>query len=718
MSYRIDEKKIELFLTLFKGRNDIYAKRWEKGSRTGYMPAYQVDWSDYNKHKASGGTFGNYDKKEFLPFSNDAVIEHLTGRLAVGIYPLLEDNTSYFIAADFDKSNWAEECRNLYKVCIDNEIPAYIERSRSGSGGHIWIFFENRYPAKNSRQIMFELLRIANIISTFEKEPSFDRLFPNQDYHSGKGIGNLIALPLNGKSLQDNNTCFLNPENFEPYEDQWKFLKSIKKISTDKLNEIFGKFFGDIPVLELLSNIEDKKTPELEITIQNQVYLKRNQLNRKLTIFLRDNLNFLNSDYLVKKNLGKSVYKTEKYFKLIEEERSQILIPRGFVSTLVNFCRKENIPFNIKDNRKKLQEINIKADIDLFLHQELAIESTDKKDFGVIVAPPGSGKTIIGLEIIKRKKQPALIIVHRKQLFDQWIERIQSFLKLPKNKIGRIGNNQFKLGNEITIAMIQSLSKTDNVDEIANSFGTIIIDECHHIPAKTFRETIVHFNAWYLYGLTATPKRKNNDEKLIFIYIGDIIAKIDQEQLTDKGSKKIEVNIKETNLYVPFDYKVDHYETISQILVHDTQRNQMIIEDIESQIERCNSILVLTERKAHVNILNLYLKDRFETITITGDDSESARQSKIEQIKAGHYKIVLSTGQFFGEGIDVSNLECLFLVYPFAFEGKLIQYIGRIQHSEKPPIIFDYRDKKIDYFEKLFKQRNRYYKKLHKSQEG
>ncbi len=226
-----------------------------------------------------------------MPFSTDAVIEHLTGRLAVGIYPLLEDNSSYFIAADFDKSNWAEECRNLYKVCIDNEIPAYIERSRSGSGGHIWIFFENRYPSKNSRQIMFELLRIANIISTFEKEPSFDRLFPNQDYHSGKGIGNLIALPLNGKSLQDNNTCFLNPENFKPYKDQWKFLKSIKKISTDKLNEIFGKFFGDIPVLELLSNIEDKKTPELEITIQNQVYLKRNQLNRKLTIFLRDNHN-------------------------------------------------------------------------------------------------------------------------------------------------------------------------------------------------------------------------------------------------------------------------------------------------------------------------------------------------------------------------------------------------------------------------------------------
>jgi superfamily II DNA or RNA helicase len=179
-----------------------------------------------------------------------------------------------------------------------------------------------------------------------------------------------------------------------------------------------------------------------------------------------------------------------------------------------------------------------------------------------------------------------------------------------------------------------------------------------------------------------------------------------------KKNIRSEINIIETDLYAPFDYKVDQYETISRILVHDTQRNSLILRDIEENANRFKTILVLTERKAHVDILNLYLKDKYETITIHGEDSESSRKSKIDQIKQGHFKIVISTGQYFGEGIDISNLECLFIVYPFAFEGKLIQYIGRIQRSEKQPVIFDYRDIKIDYFEKMFKQRKRYYNKL------
>jgi len=244
------------------------------------------------------------------------------------------------------------------------------------------------------------------------------------------------------------------------------------------------------------------------------------------------------------------------------------------------------------------------------------------------------------------------------------------------------------------------------------------VDECHHIPAKSFRDAIVNFNSFYLYGLTATPKRKNNDEKLIYVYIGNILYNADQIEQFRQKQTNIEINIRETNLYVPFDYKIDKYETISRILIHDTHRNSLIINDIEKNINRFGRFLILTERKAHIEILNLYLKDKFETITIHGDDSESNRKSKMEQLKQGHFKIVISTGQYFGEGIDLNNLECLVIAYPFAFEGKLIQYIGRIQHSDNPPVIFDYRDSKIDYFEKMFKQRNRYYKKLSKQIEA
>ena len=215
---------ITIFKSLFRGRQDVYAVRWDKKGKSGYMPAYKVDWSDYNKHKARGGSFKDYEKKEYNAFGDDAIINHFSGKETVGIYPLLEDNTSYFIAADFDEANWQETIKKLHSTCLAFNIPAYIERSRSGNGGHLWIFFEENIPAEQSRKIMFELLRESGIVSPFEKEPSFDRLFPNQDFHSGKALGNLIALPLNGKALQNGNSVFLDPGTFEPYENQLEFL--------------------------------------------------------------------------------------------------------------------------------------------------------------------------------------------------------------------------------------------------------------------------------------------------------------------------------------------------------------------------------------------------------------------------------------------------------------------------------------------------------------
>ena len=712
MPYNLQQDKIDLFASLFKGRNDIYAVRWEKNEHSDYMPAYNVDWSDYKQHKAKGGTFKDYPKKELLPFDKRAIKDHLEGKKTIGIYPLLEDNTSYFIAVDFDKEKWKNTILKLQHCCSEYGIPSYIERSRSGNGGHLWMFFEEPVPAEQSRKIMFELLRIAGIVSHFEKEPSFDRLFPNQNFHSGKGFGNLIALPLHGESVKSHNSVFLEPQSMEPYSDQWDFLENIEKISNQRFKEIYENIFEEKPQDKIFSSHKTGEPIELELFIKNQIFLKKYQLSRGLVAFIREKLNFFNSDYLIKKNIGKSTYKTEKYFNLIEESDEEIMIPRGFVMDLISFCKKKVIPFKIIDQRVKQDEVNFPNDIELKSIQETAIESTRDKDFGVIVSPPGSGKTIIGLKIIAEKGQPALIIVHRQQLFDQWIERIQSFLKIPKKEIGQIGKQKFKPGKSITVAMIQTLSKSSRINEIADKFGTIIIDECHHVPAKTFRETITKFNSYYLYGLTATPKRKNNDQKLIFVYIGNILYKVEQHEDLKEKSVKPEINIKETNLYAPFDYRIDNYETISRILIYDTQRNNLILNDIQENISRFNTILVLTERKAHVEILNLYLKDHFETITIHGEDSERSKNNKIAQIKHGHFRIVISTGQYFGEGMDLDKLDCLFIVYPFAFEGKLVQYIGRIQRSKSPPVIFDYRDKKIDHFEKMFKQRNRYYKKL------
>ncbi len=328
------------------------------------------------------------------------------------------------------------------------------------------------------------------------------------------------------------------------------------------------------------------------------------------------------------------------------------------------------------------------------------------------MAPPGSGKTIIGLGIIANKKQPALIIVHRKQLFDQWVERIQSFLGIAEPFIGKIAPGKFKIGSHITVAMIQSLPGCDSSGDVFNSFGIIIIDECHHVPAKTFREIIQSFNSYYLYGLTATPVRKNNDEKLIFIHIGEVIHETKLMSDYDAASRKLAVVIRETSLLIPFDYKTDKPETLYQILIHDTERNRLIIDDIVTEANTGKKVLVLTERKAHIDVLYQYLKNKFEVITVSGDDSASSKKLKFQQINDGHFQVLIATGQLLGEGADFNNLECLVLAYPFAFEGKLIQYIGRVQRNEITPIIYDYRDAHIDYLEKQFKQRNRYYRSL------
>jgi superfamily II DNA or RNA helicase len=708
-------KELTIFKSLFKGREDIYATRWEKGNKSGYAPAYTFDPYNFKMHRMKGGTFQNYTNKQYQQFTDDQLIKHLQGEQLIGIYPLLEDNTSWFIAVDFDKGSWEEECKAFIKICESKNIPAYLERSRSGKGGHVWVFFERNYPAFKSRAIFRSLLEESGVFSMFDKSSSFDRLFPNQDYHSGKGFGNLIALPLNKASLENGNNCFINSETLLPIEDQWTFLKAIRKIKIVEFENLYNSLNAHhhnfIDRNETTTSINGK----LKLKLNNALHVSREGLTIPLINFIKEECNFASSEFIIKKKLGKNTWDTDRYFKLIEETPNEIIIPRGAAGKVLRFCKENKTEYDFVDARIKKETILFNSNIQLKEQQLTVKEAAAKKDFGVIVAPPGSGKTIIGLSIIAEKQQPAIIIVHRKQLAIQWIERIESFLGIPKKDIGVIGQGKTTIGKQITVAMIQSLDKlvqSTEADKYERAFGTIIMDECHHVPADTFRNTISKIHSFYLYGLTATPFRKYNDGKLIFTYLGEIIAEI-KPKVTESTSVK--VTIRDTALSIPYNSKTDKFETLSKILVHDSARNKQILDDVITELSKGKKIVIVTERKDHIETLNQYLKQKYETVTLSGDDSESSKSLKWKMLNDGNFQALITTGQYFGEGSDIQNMECLFLVYPFSFEGKLIQYIGRVQRSEITPSIYDYRDSKIDYLEKLFQKRNAYYKKINQS---
>jgi hypothetical protein len=292
-------QKIKLYRSLFRGRDDVFARRWDKTG--GYFPDYTFDWNEFNAHKAAGGTIKDFKNKQLTPLTDSIIHKHLLGQITVGIYPILEDNTSYFLAADFDGNNWLNDCLSYHQEMGRIGLTSYIERSRSGNGGHVWIFFENAYPCHKSRTIGLEVARKALDLSPFDKEASFDQLFPNQDAIGKGGFGNLIALPFQGESVKNDNTIFINPVTAELYEDQFLVLKGIKHHSDSELDVAYNLVING-------SSREDSsvKSKKLKINVGQNITLQKAQLSGSLVGFLKEQLNFLNTEYLTKKRLGMS----------------------------------------------------------------------------------------------------------------------------------------------------------------------------------------------------------------------------------------------------------------------------------------------------------------------------------------------------------------------------------------------------------------------------
>ncbi len=449
----------------------------------------------------------------------------------------------------------------------------------------------------------------------------------------------------------------------------------------------------------------------LHITLDNKLHLPKEEVGIELWRFIQQQLTISNNQYTLLKKLGKSTWNTPPEFLMYELVNAEYILPRGFTGDLLRYVQKVGIDHKLIDKRTKHPELDYNSTIDLREYQSNALSVIAKYHFGVIVSPPGSGKTVIGIEMIARLKQPALILVHRKELMDQWVERIESFLGIPKKEIGIVGSGKKKWGEKVTVATIQTLhAMLADLPSLVKNIGLVIVDECHHIPANTFGKVIEAFDSYYMYGLTATPFRKNKDEKLIFYRIGQIICTINPNSGTDfKMGKRPKLTIRETDLYIPFNHNEHLLENVNRVLIFDSHRNMQIVKDVLAEVKNNHSIIILTERKDHVEVLNMYLSEKCKTITMTGDDPKTTRQKKLVQIRKGKFEVLIATGQLMGEGVDISNLNCLFLVYPFSFEGKLVQYIGRIQRTTKEQVLYDYHDHRIEFLSKQFKKRYSYY---------
>ena len=759
------KEKIGIFRNLFKGREDVFAKYWisRRTGKQGYSPVCKNEWIPQICRKPCE----KCENKEYVPLDDFWIEKHLKGDIIIGIYPIQLDDRVNFLAFDFDKGNWLEDSINLSKFCQSIDLPAYLERSKSGNGAHLWIFFSQPISAAKVREFGFMLLKkagsiaigaidslndsdginkisnidttandyaidISNTVNIKKDNSGFDRIFPNQDFLHDGGLGNLIALPLQYQARQKGNTLFLDPNNScTPYINQWDLLSNIKRIREIDIDLFIEKISEDIfsylsafpsksPAQSLIRDasqflqpfISEKKA--LKIIITNNLSIPIKDINEAFYQFLRKNLIIHNPIFYDKRAKGFSTWNTPKMIYCLNSKGSNYVIPRGFLKNIERYLFQNSIPFQIEDRSIKTSNRVFKCKIKIYNYQKKALQEILKNNTGILEAPPGYGKTIIALATLVYRKQSTLVIVHTRELLAQWIQKIGDVLGIEKSDIGIIGRGKEKIGKKITVSTYQSLVRK-NLKILVDKIGYVIVDECHRVPANTFQKVVKEFKSRYLLGLTATPFRKDKLQKLMFLYMGEIIHRIDPDKISSelKGVDSV-LEIRHTDFYPTFE-KVKKYKKIIEALIKDENRNNLIVKDIMGEYSLDKSILVLTGRKGHCLEISQRLGRKSKHSILTGNLSPKARGEILKDFKDKKIRVLIATGQLIGEGIDLPFLETLFLVFPTSSKTRLIQYIGRVQRKNKGKSIskiYDYYDRYVSVLNIMFQKRKKIYEKL------
>ena len=703
-------EKINLFKSYFKGRDDVFAKLWinKKTNKKGYSPVCKNEWI---KNKCNKPLTKCLDcpNREFLELTDNVIYKHLVGDEVIGLYPMLKDDTCCFLAIDFDKENWFKDIFELKKTCDNEKIPVAIERSRSGNGGHAWIFFNEKIPAVTARKLGTFL-----ITKTMNKQfkmsmTSYDRFFPNQDFLTNDGLGNLIALPFQKEAVKQNNSVFIDDKG-NKITDQWNYLKSIKKMTLYEIENILSKVKLNNQYNVILNNTNEEEIKPwlmlpsgeqqfeeiknlpifIELVIANRIYIKEENLPSKFINLLKYTATFHNPEFYKKQKLRFSTYSTPRVIICCEFINGYISLPRGCLEDIKDLLRKYNINFSIKDERVFGKKFRVKFKGNLEKEQSVAVNNILSKDIGILVAPPGTGKTVMAINAIAKRKTNTLILVHRKNIMEQWKKQLNYLLNIDKDKIGQIGGNKNKPTGIIDVATFQSLDSENGVNNRIINYGFVIVDECHHISAFSFEKILNCIKAKYVLGLTATPYRSDGHQPIINFQCGKICYQFKQEKLL-----QCKVFVKETSFTYNFNKQFD-INNLWKNIINDTGRNNLIIQDILNVLQQKRFPLIITERKEHIKILYEMLKDKVENIILLyGGIKQKEYKNIIEQIKnRGNKKmIIISTGSYIGEGFDEPSLDTLFVAMPSSFKGKIVQYTGRLlrKYPNKQDVqIYDY----------------------------
>lgn len=733
--------KIALFRSLFRGREDLYPQRFEskKTGRSGYSPACSNEWirgiCEKPKIKCSECRY-----RRFLSVTDDVVRWHLLGHdgfgkdFVMGIYPMLLDETCYFLAADFDKSSWQEDSLHFLKTCQKLKVSAAMERSRSGKGAHVWIFFSEKIPAVLARKLGCHILTETMENCSGIGLDSYDRFFPNQDTLPHGGFGNLIALPLQKRARDLGHSVFVN-EEWIPHEDQWAFLSSLQKINLQTVEAIVrqaeskGRIIGShLRVVE-----EDDSSPwnrinsfkpiiqaadlpeNLEIIVGNEIYVPKNGLSPVLKNRLIRLAAFPNPEFYRAQAMRLPTHDKPRLIACCSDHEEHIGIPRGCLEDLCQLFSDLKIRLSVRKELQKGIPLKTKFLGKLRDQQEEAATVLLKTDMGVLSASTAFGKTVIGAWLIAKRKVNTLVLVHRKQLQEQWIERLISFLELPENAIGRIGGGKRNPTGLIDIAVIQSLTRKGTVDEIVTQYGHIIVDECHHLPAFSFEQVVLAAKAKYLTGLTATITRNDGHHPIILMRCGPIRYRVDAKLAASLRPFEHTVFVRPTS-FCPMkpaneDLRLRLHDLYQEI-IQDEKRNQLICSEVISAVERGRCPIILTELKSHLNILFKTLSPHIKhLVVLQGGMSAKALKGTTQQIAdvpANEPRVLLATGKFVGEGFDDPRLDTLFLTMPVSWKGTIAQYVGRLHrlHTAKREVqVYDYADLGVPILEKMFNRR-------------